>query len=320
MFVPGLAVFCAVSVGYIHMTTNVFAMHVFPLDYGPSEAAQHAQIAPLCSRVDRNPEKCNEAIFRAMALDNITCPSACVTFDGYGRFNNNIIQLSNEIAKYVDPRLVPSGRRRSILLHSDFRQYVESYFDTAQLEKVCIFPAWYLSRELSKHAICQKISPHAIFSADEPRHHGLRLAWLLVGAIRVEVQEKNAAESAVFGTEYSALHVRSLENRCHLRHWNFFLPSNICDLSAKFVRGALVGLGHLDEPIVICSDMQQNASVQTLARELNATLSPSTDLYFDFMLLLFSKRFVGNIVSSFSVNIARVRHAIFGPHSLDVLK
>ena len=319
------------SVVYIHRTSNLFEQHVFPLDYNPSEEMEQRNSPEmhvisrfsqpsLCSRVKRNPEKCRQAILEALRFVNITCPAKCITFKQRGRFSNNVIQISNAIAKYVDPLMVVSTNRRSVCLHHDFREYVDAYFDLDQLAKVCVFPSWYPWTEPTKQATCTEVDAAKIYYEGEKRHHGLRLAWLLVGAIRIHVQEENTLRSAVLGSGYSAVHVRFLENTCHWRHWKYFLPSDICDLSPTFVKASLVSLGHRDETIIVCSDMQKNSSVQNLVRVLNATMSPSHDLYSDLMLMLYSKRFVGNIVSSFSVNVVQVRHTIFGEKSLDVVK
>jgi len=329
-----------VVVNFYKTTTNVLKQHSFSnytLPEGRTEVLLKIQDASrlqppnhtlhqsipkmsLCSRVDVNPDKCGRAIFAEMALVNITCPTACVTFDSYGRFNNNMIQIANAIGMYVDPNMVKSANRTSISLHPEFRHYIEAYFDIDKLAKTCIYPSWYVPGAQHHTTTCSKIDGKTLYFANEPLHQGLRLAWLLLGATRINVQQQNAARSAVFGTEYSVLHARYLENSCHARHQKMSLPGDICDLSPKFVAAALHTLGHIDQHILVCSDKQQNALVRTLIIQLNATNSPSNDLYFDIMLMLYAKRMVGNIVSTFSKNIVTVRHTIFGNASLDVLK
>ena len=86
--------------------------------------------------------KCRAALSLKLGVGKTPCPSACVTFGRFGQFNNNVQQLANVYAHFVNPKRVPLQRRMSILLDPFWNATLGDMVDFDQLAKLCIFPSW----------------------------------------------------------------------------------------------------------------------------------------------------------------------------------
>jgi len=253
-----------------------------------------------------------------MGMSNVSCPRACVTFENYGRLNNMVIQLANAVAAFVNPSTAASpASRRSILLHDSFRASFGTHSDYAQLRRTCIFASWPPARG-GRARECTPVPARAMYTGQPlpraltPREEGLGRAWLMLGAVRADFRRQNAAELAALGGDFSVVHVRSLEGSCAERHQRQARASSICRHAPAFVLQTLRSVGHESQAVVVCTDHQQPAQVALLVARLNATVSPHRDPMRDVMTMLRCKRFVGNSASTFSLNVASVRAAVFG--------
>jgi len=213
-----------------------------------------------------------------------------------------------------------AARRRSIVLPPSFQSAFGEHFDQDKLAQACVFVGW--APGVRRAHACEPLDGRRIFygaALPEPRHR-LTTAWLLLGAVRDTFRRQSAAHVAALGPDYSALHARFLEGECVQRHQREGLASSICDLQPAFVAASFRALGHGSQRLVVCSDHQRPALVRGVLRAMNGTLSHHTHPLWDFVLLVYSKRFVGNRVSTLSQNVLAVRQEIFGNTSIGVLK
>jgi hypothetical protein len=303
---------------------------------GPDQKMEDT--AGLCSR--SGPDhwlKCRAALADKLGLGNITCPEACVTFERYGRFNNNIVQIVNSIMNFIHPFSPNHENSHSIVL-ADFWQpyFANNVFDFDQLEKVCVFPSWKISGRPQRVGTCQNLNAEATYfghGAIRPRgsRHALYnqlISWLLVGASSEKTHRQVDAQLAALGEDFSAFHARFLEGIC---------KTAICHLNVGYVEAEMKKLGHSTEVFVVGTDRQRQDLVIPLLDRMNGTLitdryqrdlvhhvttrdfiSPlPSDMYaapspfFDMLVMIHAKRFLGNTMSSMSGNIQRIRTAIF---------
>jgi hypothetical protein len=307
---------------------------------GPDQNMENT--SGLCSRSSPGHwVECRAALADELGLGNITCPEACVTFERYGRFNNNIIQLVNLIMNFIHPFSSKKDSSKSIVLADFWKPYFANYaFDFDQLEKVCVFPSWEISGRPQRVGNCQNIDAESTYFGGgviQPRgsRHVLYnqlISWLLVGAVSETTRMQVDAQLADLGEDFSALHARFLEGEC---------TSAICQMSGGYIEAEMKKLGHSTEVFVVCTDHQRQDLVIPVVAHMNGTLitdrymdpvnSVITSKYllsligglrpllndapsplFDLLVMIHAKRFLGNKISSMAGNIQRVRTAIFG--------
>jgi hypothetical protein len=308
---------------------------------GPDQEMK--DIAGLCSRSGPGHWlKCRAALADELGLGNITCPEACVTFERFGRFNNNIIQIVNLIMNFIHPFSSKKEISKSIVLPDFLKPYFTNYaFDFDQLEKVCVFPSWGISGRPQRVGKCQIIDAESTYfgiGGIHPRgsRHVLYnqlISWLLVGAVSGTTRRQVDAQLADFGEDFSALHARFLEGEC---------TSALCQMNGAYIEAEMKKLGHSTEVFVVCTDHQRQDLVIPVIAHMNGTLI--TDRYrdlansvitsnyllsligqqrtrlrydapspvFDLLVMIHAKRFLGNKMSSMAGNIQRVRTTIFG--------
>jgi hypothetical protein len=306
---------------------------------GPDQKMQN--IAGLCSRSGPNHwAQCRAALADELGLGNITCPETCVTFERYGRFNNNIIQIVNLIMNFLHPFSFKNETSKSIVLAGFWEPYFANYaFDLDQLEKVCVFPSWEISGRPQRGG-CQNIDAESTFFGRGGIHpRGSRhvlynqlISWLLVGTVSGTTRGQVDAQIADIGDDFSALHARFLEGEC---------TSALCQMNGEYVEAEMKKLGHSTEVFVVCTDHQRQDLVIPVISHMNGTLL--TDRYqglansvitsnyllsllgernrlrydapsplFDLLVMIHAKRFLGSKMSSMAGNIQRVRTALFG--------
>ena len=68
-----------------------------------------------------------------------------------------------------------------------------------------------------------------------------------------------------------------------------------------------------------CSDKQQRALVTKVVSQTHGVMSNNTNPLLDTLLMILSKRFLGNAVSSMSLNVHEIRDTIFHNDAIDAL-
>ena len=284
--------------------------------------------------------KCRSAIWKRLSWGNLTCPERCVTFSAYGRYNNNMLQLTNMVARFVHPKIGEESRR-SILLQEWLEPRLEGVHDFEQLARLCVFPSWASQRSSRS---CQVVPgddayryhmhPEMQRSSRKSIHHpspapkwkqfewDLMLAMLLVGSTSRDTQDHVARQIAELTSpemNFSTVHARFLEGQCGNRHRSLGLSTDICDFESEYVASRLASLGHSEQKLIICSDRQESRKVHAVLKLMNATVSSNSSPLLDFQLMLLSARFLGNRASSMSVNIASLRNTLFHKNAKTLL-
>ena len=267
--------------------------------------------------------KCRAVLERRLGVENITCPNACVTFKGFGGLNNNIRQLANIWAIFVNPRRVPSEDRASILLDSFWFERSGDMVDYDQLERLCIFPSWQLGGRLTT---CEEIPAKAAYTNAFIRKSLPRLSaevggddlgsfvsWIFMGAVSEKARREVDVQLAPLGRDFSALHTRFLEGTCNQKFSvNGSGRSNaMCEFKTAFIEAEMRKIGHTGQVFVVFSDRQRMDLVEKVLRRMNGTLSANFSPWLDQLVMIHSARFLGNYQSTVSKNVKMVRDTLF---------
>ena len=272
--------------------------------------------------------KCRDEIQNGLMVQNITCPQKCVTFEAYGRFNNNIIQLVHAYTRFVDLKRVDAASRYSIVLSDFFKPKMHGYMDFIQLEKTCIFPSWSVEGRKQNRKDCVQLDPLKLYRAANttspkqlhiPDDTGLIKAWLLYGAVSETVQRQTTEYISQFHGNYSAVHARFLEGSCTQRHNVQGMSSDICQFKPRYISRMLAKLGHMSHSLIFCTDNQQFSLVTKVVAYTHGVLSKNSNPLLDSLLMILSKRFIGNAVSTMSLNVNEIRDALFHNDAIGVL-
>ena len=309
-------------------------MHTPPFNRSQSSSMERGASAkgsregiytPLCNRSQPSSVGCSRSIFEKMRFEGIACPPQCVTFVAYGGLNNMMIQVNNAMGEFLDTRRNNESLRNSIVLHRSFKKQFQIHLDFGKLAKSCIFTSWSTRWHPAHGGNCTILQSSLVYHATNftrsrsPFDKGLGITWLVLGAMRDDFRRTASDKLTELGTDYSTLHARFLEGQCVRRHKLRGLSAEICNLQPDFIASAFRALGHTSERLVICTDHQQPALTAKITHTMTAVLSHNTNVISDMMLLIYSKRFVGNNVSTFSENVVTVRHTIF-MDTIDLLK
>lgn len=282
----------------------------------------------LCSRSGPNYwMNCRAAIIERLGVRNVTCAQKCVTFPAYGRFNNNIIQLVNAYTRYADVHRIDAANRHSIVLSGFFKSKMHGNVDFKELEKTCIFPSWSVEGRTQHRTNCMQLDARKLFDADRSKNQTsqtrddrrLLKAWLLYGTVIENAQRQITEYAAQFQSNFSAVHARFLEGECARRHETKGMSSNICQFKPHYIALMLAKLGHTSHSLVFCSDKQQQTLVAKVVTQTHGVLSKHSNPLMDVLLMVLSKRFLGNAVSSMSLNVKEVREAIFENDAINAL-
>ena len=241
-----------------------------------ANASRHARPAGVvltgASRVDLPPNTaalcslsgpdhwlvCRAAIWEKLGWGNMTCPDACVTFLPYGRWNNNLIQLSNTVVSFLDPVMIGAASRRSVVLDGFWKKRFGNIIDVKYLEKICVFPSW--GRGARNLAKCKRLDGAVAFKGGSlPKKKEtsllpvktLIISWVFLGAVSDTARAQVDAQIANLGNDFSAMHARFLEGECASRHQRNNWSSAICTLKPGYVPTQMKILGHSKQAFVV---------------------------------------------------------------------
>ena len=228
----------------------------------PTQASEVVGVdrdSPLCSL--SGPDHwlvCRDAILEKLGWRNMTCPDACVSFEEYGRFNNNMIQLSNTMLSFLDPVMIEAVSRRSVVLDGFWKNRFGNIIDVKYLEKMCVFPSW--GRGARNLAKCKRLDGAVAFRGDSlPKKKKtsllpiktLIISWVFLGAVSNTARAQVDAQIANLGDNFSAMHARFLEGECASRHQRNNWSSAICTLKPGYVPTQMKILGHSKQAFVV---------------------------------------------------------------------
>ena len=248
-------------------------------------------------------KSCRQAMAYTLNMHSVSCPEKCITFGSFGRFNNFIKSLVAAIERNVFVN--NETNRKSVHIDASLWQQfnLDNVWDSSALNQIYVF------RQQLRSSKCERVSVKTLFYATclDKQKCLLIKAWLLFGAVQENIHNQVLKLIERVGHDYSTLHSRFLEDSCHVRHKKIHLSTDYCDMKPEFVKKTLAAMGHFNQPFFICSDRQQMQKVKIILQEMNGTLSPLKSVIHDIILMINSKRFMGNPVSSLSDNIHGVR-------------
>ena len=77
--------------------------------------------------------------------------------------------------------------------------------------------------------------------------------------------------------------------------------------------------GHMSHTLIFCTDNQQLSLVRKVVAYTHGVLSKNSNPLLDSLLMILSKRFIGNAVSTMSLNVNEIRDALFHNDAIGVL-
>lgn len=251
----------------------------------------------------------------------IRCPSRCVTFEPFGRFNNNLIQLQNMVQYHLSNNESGNVLVTSIVLHQNLYHYFSSNFDEKILQQLCIFPK---IRNKTNFLSCRQIAGDNVYYGKfkhEPTWKDLDkdrlLMWLMTKAISRQNYQKFQAQLKVIPKSYVAIHARFLEGSCEERHLTNNLSTQYCNFETSYLADKINSLGAKGKKIIIFWDGQEKNRVRKAAQSLDATISHQT-ITVDMLLMIHSNYFIGNKISTVSLNVYKIR-LLYGFHASSLL-
>ena len=255
---------------------------------------------------------CKASLAKSLDMDHISCPAQCVTFSEYGRFNNFVIALTNAIRIYVLSE-APENRRKIYIDASISRKFdLGNIYNVTELEKLCVFTS-------KESPTCEVISGKSLFETNfsglfsdtafcmKSKDCLLVKAWLLFGAVHQHIHNQVSSVITKVGSDYSTLHSRFLEDTCESRHKQRQIPVDYCHMKPQFIANTLKELGHAKQKFFVCSDKQHMEKVNAVLQYTNGNLSPFNSVIHDTLLMINSRRFIRNRVSTMSLNIYQIR-------------
>jgi hypothetical protein len=115
-------------------------------------------------------------------------------------------------------------------------------------------------------------------------------------------------------TKYVAVHVRNMEGKCAL-HNNGQYAKDQCDMTPEYIKAIMDSAGLNNLPIVILSDMQDEAKIHRIQDNLDQVVVPEWDfgaepsMAADLVVATMGEIFIGQQGSSGSRNIGIIREA-----------
>lgn len=239
----------------------------------------------------------------------VTCGGTCVTFGPYGRLNNFVIALTHAIHKHV---LLPGVHATSVIVIDPgirARLKLDAILNYTALERVCVFTAHHAQ------TTCTHVPGSEMFhwNLHTPEHRQLYAgikAWLLTNALQRSIHANVERFVRTIDGAFTVLHARFLEDECNVRHRRLGLPTDICALQPTYITQTLHTLGHGSNRLFVCSDGQHKHLVSRVLAATNGSLSPFSSAIEDMVFMLHACAFLGNAVSTMSMNMRDVRSAL----------
>ena len=244
----------------------------------------------------------------ALSFDaaTVSCGSTCVTFGPYGRLNNFVIALTHAIHKHV---LLPGVHATSVIVIDPgirARLKLDASLNYTALERVCVFTAHHAQ------TTCTHVPGSEMFhwNLHTPEHRQLYAgikAWLLTNGVQRSIHANVERFVRTIDGAYTVLHARFLEKSCNERHRRWGLPTDICALQPTYITQTLHTLGHGSNRLFVCSDGQNKDLVSRVLAATNGSLSPFSSAIEDMVFMVHACAFLGNAVSTMSMNMRDVR-------------
>lgn len=236
----------------------------------------------------------------------VSCGSTCVTFGPYGRLNNFFIALTHAIHKHV---LLPDEHATSVIVldsSTRSRLNLDAILNYTALQRVCVFTA-HVARTTCTHVPGSEIFHWNLRTPEHrPLYAGIK-AWLLTNGLQRSIHANVERFVHTIDGPYTVLHARFLEKSCNERHRRWGLPTDICALQPSYITEALHKLGHGSNRLFVCSDGQNKDLVSRVLTATNGSLSPFSSAIEDMVFMLHACAFLGNAVSTMSMNMRDVR-------------